>query len=312
MKWADVSEWQGTINWPSYGLPIACSRLLYGTSYVDKFCTQNVQGSRRNVANPGWYHYLVAGQDAVAQAKAFCSLLDGYGGLRPNEWAMLDYEEGGLDSVNRALAWRNYVEGHYGAGRTCIYSFLNMYQLQLAGLPGDWPKIVAAYGATKPPFGFAWQYSSSETFSGISGPCDANVSSLTGETLLSSLGVLTETPTPIEEDNTMDSLLIAPLASGTVAIAHVTGKKTTVRLTCDTFGDGLTGTVKCRVGIGGPNHYRPGVDVDGRQQPNGSDPYEMAILTGGQHVIQVNDNDWIVSVVNHDSAIPITINQWVS
>lgn len=212
-NWADISEWQHAIDWQTYGnhFHIACSRLAYGANYTDLYAAANIAGSRKYVRYPGWYQYLVASQDPVAQADKFASLI---GKLGDYEWAMLDIEEGGGDQTPRALAWRQRMAEHFGPGRTCVYSYRSFFITQLASLPNDWPRIVADYG-TPPTYTLpvvAWQWSSNVITPGITGGCDNNYSPLNDEALLPYLGANMMTP---EQFNIVNSKLDRLLASNT-------------------------------------------------------------------------------------------------
>lgn len=165
---ADVSEWQGTIDWKAYGQQnqAVIVRALYGANHVDKFWTQNLAGARANCKWRGFYQYLPASEDPAACANAFAKTV---GTLLPGEVAILDLEEGTGDQTARRLIWLNTL--HDAVEWT--YSGLYFSRLHLPNVPIDW---IAAYQSTAPSdFHHLWQNTDKETFAGISQPCDGSL-----------------------------------------------------------------------------------------------------------------------------------------
>jgi hypothetical protein len=84
----------------------------------------------------GLYHYLVAGQDAVSQAKAFCAWIGPASAVFPGTVFMLDLEEGSGNQSSRANAWLGYVDHFYGLDklplnmRSWLYSGNSFAQTQ--------------------------------------------------------------------------------------------------------------------------------------------------------------------------------------
>ncbi|MDQ3739599.1 MAG: glycoside hydrolase family 25 protein [Actinomycetota bacterium] len=180
----DVSEFQPNVDWKAVAAHnggAAIIRALYGTSHVDKAW---YGGARRKEAHQdgikvlGIYQYLVAGQDAVAQANAFVQLV---GHLAPGEFAVLDLEEGSGSQLARAEAWLQHVDAHLtypGYKGAWLYSGASFFQS--AGLMPianskrhTW---VAAYGQSHPPSvpHTLWQNSSGVQWPGI-GKCDNSI-----------------------------------------------------------------------------------------------------------------------------------------
>src|SRR3954470_15028893 len=94
----DVSEFQPDVNWAdvvAHNGGAAIIRAMYGTGHVDAAWyggARRADAHKAGVKALGIYQYLVAGEDAGAQAEAFVKLL---GKLEPGEFAVLDLEEGG-------------------------------------------------------------------------------------------------------------------------------------------------------------------------------------------------------------------------
>ena len=115
----------------------------------------------------GMYQYIVAGQDIVQQAKAFCNLVKV---MRPGEDLWADIEEGGGNQQGRWQTWAHVVHDSLGwaprdySGRF----FARDHGLQ----PVKW---VASYTTTEPPEPHMWwQFTDAFNIPGI-GPCDCSV-----------------------------------------------------------------------------------------------------------------------------------------
>jgi hypothetical protein len=148
----DVSEFQPNIvdavylQW-SKAIVI---RAMYGDAHDDQAW---FGGARRAALHAGGvkflgiYQYLVATQDAAAQAHAFVDLI---GTLKPGEIPICDIEEG-TGQEGRWIAWRNVIQSAYPqlaqtpTGRPWCYAGLNFGAAN--GLPMDW---VAAYQSSEP------------------------------------------------------------------------------------------------------------------------------------------------------------------
>lgn len=169
---ADVSEFQPDVADAAY---LAWSKAIviraaYGAQHADLAW---YGGQRRALLHQGGarfigiYQYLVAGQDAVAQAKAFCSLV---GVLQPGEKMICDLEEGSGSQAGRWNAWAQVVRDQLGDD-PWLYS--GLFFGQSAGIaPVDW---VAAYQRTEPSAQHTlWQFTDAYAVPGV-GTCDCSV-----------------------------------------------------------------------------------------------------------------------------------------
>jgi hypothetical protein len=140
----------------------AVIRACYGTSHPDKAFTK-LRAAASGFPFLGIYCYLVAGQDAAAQAQAFVKIV---GHLGSHEVAILDLEEGAGNQAARAGQWAAVVDKAFGLAslplnrRSWLYSgeaFAEEHGLGpiFAGARHTW---VAAYGPTEPALGHTlWQ-----------------------------------------------------------------------------------------------------------------------------------------------------------
>ena len=125
----------------------AIIRACYGASHPDKAFAK-FRAAASGFAFLGLYCYLVAGQDAAAQAREFIRLV---GRLAPHEVAILDLEEGAGDQAPRAAEWAAVVDAALD-GRSWLYSGLSYAQDHgltpvFASSRHTW---VAAYGPSEP------------------------------------------------------------------------------------------------------------------------------------------------------------------
>jgi hypothetical protein len=204
---ADVSEFQGAINWAAYGAatPGVIVRAHNGWR-PDNYWPANRDGARAHVSWRAWYQYLPAGVDPTAAAHQFQATT---GPLLPGEVAILDLEEGAGDQRGRRQAWldalRDPVEW--------TYSGLAFARAHLPGVPIEW---IAAYGQSEPTDSHVmWQFTNARAFPGIARLCDASVfhgSILPGATGGSRFGIgpttgatLAPTTTPGARMSTLDS-----------------------------------------------------------------------------------------------------------
>ncbi len=172
-------------------------RACYGTSHPDAaFARHRAAAASLGYQFTGLYQYLVAGQDAVEQAREFIRLA---GRLAPHEVAILDLEEGDGDQAPRAAQWAALVDGTLG-GTSWLYSGLSFAQDHGLGpvFAGPRHTWVAAYGDTEPDLGHTlWQSTDGTNGSHITawpgaGRCDTNVYRGT----LAQLAALTRGGTP--------------------------------------------------------------------------------------------------------------------
>lgn len=179
----DVSEFQPNVDWGAvakHNGGAAIIRALYGASHVDKAW---YGGARRKDAHKhgikvlGIYQYIVASQDALAQAEAFVHLV---GHLKPGEFAIADLEEGSGDQAHRAHAWLKHVDQHLtypGYHGAWLYSGASFYQSSgmMSIAQSKRHTWVAAYGSVEPSVPHSlWQHTEKEAWPGI-GNCDCSI-----------------------------------------------------------------------------------------------------------------------------------------
>ena len=168
---ADVSEFQPDLvdaRYLAWSKAIVI-RAMYGDQHDDGAW---YGGQRRALLHQGGarfvglYQYLVAGQDAAAQARAFVSLV---GKLQPGELPICDLEEGSGNQWARWQTWKTIVAD--GLGITpWLYS--GLYFASAHGLLPEW---VAAYGQAEPAVPhLMWQFTAGFNVPGI-GTCDCSV-----------------------------------------------------------------------------------------------------------------------------------------
>jgi GH25 family lysozyme M1 (1,4-beta-N-acetylmuramidase) len=183
MDLPDVSEFQPNVTWSdvvAHNGGAAVIRAMYGADHVDKAWyggTRRADAHKAGIKVLGIYQYLVAGQDALAQAEAFVKLV---GKLEPGEFAALDIEEGAGNQLARAEAWLKHVDAHLtypGYQGAWVYSGAAFF-----GSAGLMPIAdskrhtwVADYAPSAPGVPHTlWQNSSGTEWPGI-GKCDNSV-----------------------------------------------------------------------------------------------------------------------------------------
>lgn len=172
---ADVSEFEPQINDPIYlhWSRAVIIRAAYGDAHDDAAW---YGGARRDALHKGGarfigiYQYLVAGQDAAAQAHALIRLV---GKLRPGEKLICDLEEGNGNQLARYRQWSAVIAAAYGTSdgaKPWLYSGLDFAATH--GLHADW---LAAYQGTEPATPhLLWQFSPSYPVPGV-GLADCSV-----------------------------------------------------------------------------------------------------------------------------------------
>lgn len=195
----DVSEWQPSADLGGIGRVnggAAVIRAAYGTGHADWEFTR-FRAAASGFRFLGIYQYLVAGEDAAAQAGVFCSLVHELG---PHEVPVCDLEEGDGDQSGRFGTWASVVESRLGK-RPWLYSgeaFAQEHGLAPLFSGSEYHTWVAAYGDAEPALGHVlWQCTD-----GTTGPnrtdwpgagfCDTNVYRGT----LGQLAVLAAPPPP--------------------------------------------------------------------------------------------------------------------
>jgi hypothetical protein len=174
---ADVSEFQGTVNWPAYGAANPAVIVRAAVSYwsttqnkvvyrADNAWQLNRIGSRANCKVRGFYTYLCAQADPVVAAQQFAATV---GPMYPGEIAIVDIEEGAGDQRARRQKFLDTLH----ASVEWTYSGLYYARAHLPGVPLEW---LAAYQGTAPADAhILWQNTDKASYPGIAQPCDSSV-----------------------------------------------------------------------------------------------------------------------------------------
>ena len=188
----DVSQWQGTINWPlvaGAGKAFAIIKATQGRTFNDPTYATNHAGAKAAGLWTGAYHFAepdATANDAIAEADHFVSIINlGARDLIP----ALDLEQSGGLSVAAlqawVIAWMGEVTAKIGI-RPMIYTSPNFWTVYMgnttvladAGYKTLW---IAHWGVTSPTIpannwgghGWTfWQYTSSGSVPGITGRVD--------------------------------------------------------------------------------------------------------------------------------------------
>jgi peptidoglycan hydrolase-like protein with peptidoglycan-binding domain len=220
---ADVSEFQPSINDAVYlrWSQSIVIRAMYGDAHDDRSW---FGGERRRALWGGGakfvgiYQYIVAGQDAGAQARALCQLL---GKLNKGEKVIADIEEGGGSQRARWQAWAGIVHSELGDNP---WNYSGSFFAQSTGLaPVDW---VASYGSAEPGAAHRlWQFTDRFSVPGV-GTCDCSVFHGT-QAQLTSLAFGGSAPAPPVTDWTEQAIMALPTLSqgsidraGTIQYVH--------------------------------------------------------------------------------------------
>jgi GH25 family lysozyme M1 (1,4-beta-N-acetylmuramidase) len=170
IRLADISEWQDSIDAQTYinaGHTCLIVRAHSGYRPDHKWPARRDYLRRFAFDALGFYHYLVGDRPAVDQAHDYINTV---GDLRPNEFTVVDSEEGSGDQTGRVAAWCSVVDAHYGRTST-IYASESWYREKLGGA-ARWnrPRWMAAYRSTEPTDPHElWQNSDHSNLPGISG-----------------------------------------------------------------------------------------------------------------------------------------------
>lgn len=168
---ADISEFQPDIADAAY---LAWSKaIVIRAAYGTRTDAAWYGGARRSQLLAGGaqflgiYQYLVAGQDAAAQARALVSII---GKLNKGEVVICDLEEGAGNQHARLSAWATVIGGALGDAPWC---YSGLWFAQSAGIaPVAW---VAAYQSAEPaPPHRLWQFTDAYKVPGV-GTCDCSV-----------------------------------------------------------------------------------------------------------------------------------------
>ena len=161
----------------------------------------------------GWYQYLVASRDPAAQAREFIATV---GSLRPNEFPILDLEEGSGDQTQRAETWFKVVDA-WARFQASLYSGKSFIDNQLGG-PGRWgqrplwiadyPSSYTANPALEPKRADWWQYTNRARFPGIPGGVDGSIFHGTAQQFLTRVKPgAPPSPHPITEEDMVTAVV---------------------------------------------------------------------------------------------------------
>ena len=177
IRLADISEFQENIDAPAYlagGNKCLIVRAHNGHRPDNKWPARRDYLRQHPFVAIGWYQYLVPSRDAAQQARDFIAAV---GPLRPNEFPILDLEEGSGSQTSRADAWFRIVDPWCRFPAT-IYSGESFFRDHLGGAV-RWrgrPRWVAAYRSTEPVDTHElWQHTDKARFPGLAGGVDGNV-----------------------------------------------------------------------------------------------------------------------------------------
>lgn len=183
IRMADVSEWQGNVDAPTYmnaGYKCIIARTYSG------YRPDKMMPGRRDYLRGykftglGWYAYLAKDVDAKQQANAFIQTI---GTLKANEWPILDVEEGSGSQTSRAQAWFDVVDKWAGFP-AMLYASQYFFKDQLSGV-GHWgnrPLWMAAYSSKEPTEKHdLWQFTDSYNFPGIGTKIDGNLAHMSAD-----------------------------------------------------------------------------------------------------------------------------------
>ena len=182
---ADVSEYQGVINWKKLKIDkkdfnFVFIRSTAGKNHRDRYFTYNWKQAKKNNIIRGAYHYYRPNENSKLQAENFIKNVKLSSGDLP---PVLDIENTSsvqsISSLKKGiLSWLKIVEDHYGV-KPIIYSSASYYKSFLAQEFGRYELWVANYNIVKTPINWQkwlfWQYSDKERVLGIVGPVDLNV-----------------------------------------------------------------------------------------------------------------------------------------
>lgn len=179
----DVSEWQGEINWEQVkasGVEFVILRCGWGmdeTSQDDKYWARNVSECERLGIPYGVYLYSYATntERALSEARHVLRLVSGHTPTYPIYFDMEDNSTIGCDLGAIAETFCSTIKNAgYAVG---VYANLNWWNNYLTDARfSQWHKWVAQYNSECNYAGSyaMWQYSSSGSVPGISGPVDMN------------------------------------------------------------------------------------------------------------------------------------------
>jgi lysozyme len=186
LKGVDVSSYQGSVDWAQVnaaGTSFAIMRVSDGAGHPDSQFAKNWSGAKGHHIVRGAYQFFRPGEDPVAQANLFATMLEDNGGIGPGDLPpVLDYEtadgQPAATVIERAKLWLATMELKTGK-KPIVYtaSFMSSYT---GNNFSDYPLWVANYGASCPlmPTGWSkwimWQSADNGSVSGITGGVDVD------------------------------------------------------------------------------------------------------------------------------------------
>jgi GH25 family lysozyme M1 (1,4-beta-N-acetylmuramidase) len=140
LRGTDISAYQGSIPAGDFCIEKATEGLGYNDPpFAARWKTLAQRGTLR-----GAYHFAHTGDDPVAEADHFLSIVTA-AGLKPGDWLVLDHETPGSSPSHDAawaVAWCKHVQAKTGV-RPVVYTFLSFAQEgRCAGL-GGYPLWIA-------------------------------------------------------------------------------------------------------------------------------------------------------------------------
>ena len=182
---ADVSEYQGVINWQKLKTDKKDFNFIFirstaGKNRRDRYFTYNWRQAKKNNIIRGAYHYYRPNENSKLQAENFIKNVKLSSGDLP---PVLDIENTSsvqsINSLRKGISlWLKIIEEHYGV-KPIIYSSASYYESFLAQEFGSYVLWVANYNIVKNPIKHKkwlfWQYSDKAMVLGIAGPVDLNV-----------------------------------------------------------------------------------------------------------------------------------------
>jgi len=182
---ADVSEYQGVINWQKLKTDKKDFNFIFirstaGKNRRDRYFTYNWKQAKKNNIIRGAYHYYRPNENSKLQAENFIKNVKLSSGDLP---PVLDIENTSsvqsITSLKKGISlWLKIIEDHYGV-KPIIYSSASYYESFLAQEFGSYVLWVANYNIVKNPIKHEkwlfWQYSDKAIVLGIAGPVDLNV-----------------------------------------------------------------------------------------------------------------------------------------
>jgi lysozyme len=183
ITFADISEFQENFDADAYiagGYRVVIVRAHNGYRKDNKWPARRDYVRAKPFAAVGYYQYLAKDRDSATQARDFTATI---GRLAPNEFPILDLEEGSGSQAGRADAWFRIVD-QWAGFQASLYSGKSFIKDQLGGVArwGNRPLWLAAYlnsysadMSQYPPGAEWWQYTDRGRFPGLAGGVDGNV-----------------------------------------------------------------------------------------------------------------------------------------